>query len=41
MGTATHPAEATITSGAVERMVSITLSEADYQAIQEHQAGLR
>jgi len=28
-----HPAEATVTSGAVERMVSITLSEADYQAI--------
>jgi hypothetical protein len=27
------PAEATVSSGAVERMVSITLSEADYQAI--------
>lgn len=30
---ATHPAVATLTSGAVEKMVSITLSEADYQAI--------
>lgn len=28
-----QPAEATLTSGAVERMVSITLSESDYQAI--------
>lgn len=30
---AAHPAEATLTSGAVEKMVSITLSEGDYQAI--------
>lgn len=30
---AAHPAEATLASGAVEKMVSITLSEADYQAI--------